>query len=115
MINHSHDLALHTQAGNDISMHGYRQEATSQEATDHCHCDGRSGHPRHAGAFTDPTVSTVLTFGQRAAGDLMFRLPAGALDFLPLVKRQDRHEDGSIGTTYYLELTEDQYKALGGE
>ena len=65
--------------------------------------------------FTDPTVETVYTFGPVfSIPRLSVHLGQGS-DIGRLVKRQDRHDDGSITTTYYLELTEDQYKALGGE
>jgi catabolite regulation protein CreA len=64
-------------------------------------------------AFDDPNVQTVLTYVKKwRAVSVMARLDSD--DTMHLAKRQDRHEDGSISTTYYLELTEDQYKALGG-
>lgn len=33
----------------------------------------------------------------------------------PLVHRTDYHPDGSETDTYYLELTRDQFRALGGQ
>ena len=41
------------------------------------------------------------------AGNCMYR--AGKL---PLVRRTDRHEDGSESEYYYFELTEEQYREV---
>jgi hypothetical protein len=130
---------------NDITIHGcppFRVNKYGQVITaDHCHCEavGPFGHPVHdtvtdrlpdrrmmqgtettvrgetlASGFADPTVETVLTFGPKLKSGRVYRR-LGIDEKMPLVKRQDKHEDGSISTTFYLELTEDQYKALGGD
>lgn len=65
-------------------------------------------------SIDDPTVETVLTLGPKITAAALFPLNALGPVRLPLVRREDRHEDGSISTTYYLDLTEDQYKTLGG-
>ena len=87
---------------------------------DHCHCDGRSVHPKHDGpfadSFDDPSIETVYTYNKRwGPRGVSQAIGNASTTKLPLVKRQDRHEDGSVSTTYYLELTEDQYRRLGGK
>lgn len=115
-MHEAYEAGIHTarEAGsNDITMHGYRQSEPSLPMNpNHCHCDGRSSHPSHIGPFADPSVKTVLTFGPKI-GKLVLNL--GRFEHVQLVRRQDRHDDGSVSTTYYLELSEDQYRALGGE
>lgn len=68
-------------------------------------------HTDHADPLGNPSTRTVYTYGRRVSPRQMSGKGWG----LPLVKRQDRCDDGSISTTYYLELSAAQYAALGGE
>jgi hypothetical protein len=80
------------------------------------HCDCEIDAIR--GGKSQGSHATTLTFGARrriAVTDQPKDMTALIALQPQLVKRQDRCDDGSISTTYYLELTEDQYKALGGE
>lgn len=54
-----------------------------------------------------------MSFFQKVRYNKLWQnLPTGVR--LPLVRRRDFHEDGSVSTTYYLELTEDLYHLFGG-
>lgn len=84
---------------------------TAHARCDDVTCPNCSGLPE---SFDDPSVETVYTFGPKIGYHRFWQIaPTDAL--MPLVKRRDRHADGSVSTTYYLELTEDQYRQLGGE
>ena len=55
-------------------------------------------------SFKDNTVTNTFSY------DGHFNVPGGILGSLPIVKRMDRLEYDSILETFYLELTERQYK-----
>jgi hypothetical protein len=62
-------------------------------------------------AIYEDGVTTVLSFDGQVAVSEVGRL-LGAKTKLMLVKREDRHDDGSISETYYLELSEKQHADL---
>lgn len=69
---------------------------------------------RVAAGYVEEGVETVLTYSEPVYVRAWAVRAAQDIDNAPLVKRRDRHDDGSVSTTYYLELTEKQYKELGG-
>lgn len=65
-------------------------------------------------AMNDPVAERVFTINEPVYATSL-AVYMRSMGTLPMRRRHDRYADGSFGTTYYLELTADQYHDLGGE